>query len=91
MVSLQDPSFSNIAYFLTYGEFTEWLSAKKRRDFKTKALKYVMHDDILYKKAIDGTFLRCIDKEEKVKFLKYFHYEAYVEDTSLPLSLSSKS
>lgn len=63
MVSLQDPRFSNIAYFLTYGECLEGLNAKQKRDLKKKALRYVIHDDILYKKAIDGTFMRCVDKE----------------------------
>lgn len=32
-VSLQDPWFSNIAYFLTYGECPNGLTTKKRRDF----------------------------------------------------------
>ena len=76
MVSLQDPQFSNIAYFLTYGECSDGLNTKKRRALKTKALKYVIHDDALYKKAIDVTFLRCVDKEQQVKLLRSFHNEA---------------
>ena len=64
MVSLQDPWFSNIAYYLTYGKCPKGLTAKQRRDLKTKALKYVIHDDFLYKRAIDRTFLRCVDKEK---------------------------
>ena len=73
IVSLQDPQFSNIAYFLTYGECPNGLTAKKSRDLKTKAFKYVIHDDVLYKRAIDGTFLRCVDKDQKEKLLKSFH------------------
>lgn len=65
MVSLQDPWFSNIAYFLTYDECLDGLTTKKKRDLKNKALRYVIHDDILYKKVIDGTFLRCVDKEQQ--------------------------
>lgn len=47
MVSLQDPWFSNIAYYLTYGECPDGLTAKQRRDLKNKALKYVILDDVL--------------------------------------------
>lgn len=56
MVDLQDPWFSNFAYFLTHRECPNELSAKPRRDLKTKSLRYVIHDDFLYKRAIDGTF-----------------------------------
>ena len=54
MVSLQDPWFSNITYFLTYGECPNGLAIKKRRDLKIKALKYVIHDDVLYKREIEN-------------------------------------
>ena len=47
MVSLQDPWFSNIAYYLTYGECPDGLTAKQKRDLKNKALKYVILDDVL--------------------------------------------
>ena len=63
MVSLQDPWFSNIAYFLTFGECPNELTTKKRRYLKTKSLKFAIRDDVLYKRAIDGTFMRCMDKE----------------------------
>ena len=76
MVSLQDPWFSNIAYFITYGELPNGLTTKQRRDLKTKALRYVIHDDVLYKRAIDGNFLRCVDKEHQEKLLKTFHDKA---------------
>lgn len=54
MVSLQDPQFSNIAYFLSYGECPKGLSTKHIRDLKPKDLKYLIHDDVLYNKAIDS-------------------------------------
>ena len=76
MVSLQDPWFSNITYFLTYSECPNGSTTKQRRDLRTKALKYVIHDDDLYKRAIDGTFLRCVDKEHQVNLLRSFHDEA---------------
>jgi hypothetical protein len=48
-VSLQDPWFENIVYFLTYGECPEGLTAKQRRDLKLKSTKYVIWEDRLYK------------------------------------------
>lgn len=75
-VSLQDPWFENIAYFLTYGECPEGLTAKQRRDLKLKATKYVIWEDKLYKRSIDGTFLRCVDKQQQERLLKNFHDEA---------------
>ena len=33
-------------------------------------------DGKLFKRAIDGTFLRCVDKQQQEKLLKTFHGEA---------------
>ena len=61
-VGLYDSWFENISYFLTYGECPEGLNAKQRRDLRLRATKYVIWDGKLFKRAIDGTFLRCVDK-----------------------------
>ena len=76
LVGLYDLWFENISYFLTYGECLEGLNAKQRRDLKLRAAKYVIWDGKLFKKAIDGTFLRCVDKPQQEKLLKTFHDEA---------------
>lgn len=76
VVGLYDPWFENISYFLTYGECPEGLNAKQKRDLKLKATKYVIWDGILFKRAIDGTFLRYLDKQQQQKLLKTFHDEA---------------
>ena len=55
---------------MTYGESLDGLITKWKRDLKTKAFKYVIHDDVVYKRAIDVTFMRCVDKEKQVKFLR---------------------
>jgi hypothetical protein len=47
MLSLQEPWLSNIAYFITYGECLEGLTNKEKRNLKIRALKYVIHDDVL--------------------------------------------
>ncbi|XP_059075436.1 uncharacterized protein LOC131875353 [Cryptomeria japonica] len=71
-----DEWFTNIAYFLTYGECLAYLTSKEKRAVKLKAAKYIIWGDVLYKKGIDGTFLRCVDKEKREKLLKFFQNEA---------------
>ena len=76
VVGLHDTRFEDIAYFLTYEECPGGLTARQRRDLKLKVAKYVIWDGKLFKKAIDGTFLRCVDKQQQEKLLKTFHDEA---------------
>ena len=71
-----DDQFSNIAYFLTYGECPDHLSPKEKRTLKLKSMKYVIWGDTLYKKGIDGTFLRCVDSKKRKELLQLFHNEA---------------
>ena len=75
-VGLYDSWFENISYLLTYGECREGLNAKKIRDLKLKAAKYVIWDGKIFKRAIDGTFLRCVDKQQQEKLLKTFQDKA---------------
>ena len=76
VVGLYDSWFENISYLLTYGECVEGLTARQRRDLKLKVAKYVIWDGKLFKKDIDGTFLRCVDKKQQEKLLRTFHDEA---------------
>ncbi|XP_059066677.1 uncharacterized protein LOC131857908 [Cryptomeria japonica] len=69
-VGLQDTWFSNVAYYLTYGSFLGHLSTKEQRNLKLKAAKYVILQDVLYKKGLDGTYLRCVDKPQQQKLLE---------------------
>lgn len=43
---------------------------------RLKATKYVIFDDLLYKKGLDGTFLHCVDRSLQESLLKTFHDEA---------------
>lgn len=76
MVSLQDPWFSNIVYFLIYEDRSNGLIYKQKRDLRIKSAKYVRYDDQLYKRVIDGTFLRCVDKPQQERLLHSFHNKA---------------
>lgn len=72
-VSTTDEWYSNIAHFLTYRECSNHLTLKEKRTVKLKSASFVLWDNSLYKCAMDGTFLRCVDKEQQQKLLKYYH------------------
>lgn len=76
-VGLQDIWFSDVAYYLTYGSCPSHLSAKEQRNLKLKVAKYIIWRDVLYKKGLDGTYLRCVDKPQQQKLLEIYHGEAY--------------
>ena len=76
VVGLQDAWFEDIVYFLTYGECPKGLNARQRRDLRLKAAKFMIWDGKLFKNAIDGTFLRCVDRQQQEKLLKTLHNEA---------------
>ena len=63
LVSSTDPQFSNVAYFLTYGECPPNMSYKERQNHRLNTAKYVISNGILYKRGMDETFLRCVDLE----------------------------
>lgn len=56
-VGLQDSWFTYVAFYLTHGECPAHLSPGEKRNLRLKAAKYVIFDDVLYKKGLDGTFL----------------------------------
>lgn len=76
LVGLIDPWFFDITYFLTYGECPSHLNPKERRNLRLKANKYVISQGTLFKRGVDGTFLRCVDGEPQKELLKTFHDEA---------------
>lgn len=49
---------------------------KEKRNLRLKAAKYVIFNDVLYKRGLDGTFLRCVDKSLQESLLRTFHDEA---------------
>ena len=72
-VGLKDEWLSDIAYFLTYGRCLEHLRGKEWRILQLRVAKFIIIDDVLYKKGLDGMFLRCVDVDQQEKLLKTFH------------------
>ncbi len=77
LVSETDPWFSNVTYFLTYGECPPNMSYKEKHNLRLKAKKYVISNGVLYKRGMDGTFLRCADKEQHKMLLKLYHSDVF--------------
>ena len=73
---MKDLRFSYISYFLTNGESFESMTSKEKRILRLKAAKYVILNDVLYKRGLDGMFLRCMDLDQHKKLLQTFHNEA---------------
>lgn len=85
-VSTTDEWYSNIAFFLNYGECPQHLSFKEKISIKLKAANFVLWDTGLYKRTINGTFLRCVDKAQQTKLLESFHDKACGGHFSAPVT-----
>ncbi|XP_059075410.1 uncharacterized protein LOC131875334 [Cryptomeria japonica] len=72
-VSTTDEWYSNLSYLLTYGECPSHLSCNEKCTLKLKEMNFVLWDNGLYKKGIDGNFSRCMDKQQEVRLLEAFH------------------
>lgn len=68
-----DEWYAVIAKFITYGEFPSHLSAKDKRAIKLRFAQYVLWENALFKRGIDGRFLKCVDKEQQKKLFLAFH------------------
>lgn len=72
-VSTIDEWYSNIAYFIIYGECPTHLTYKEKRNLNMKSANYVLWENSFYKRSLDGTFLGWIDKTQQAKLLESFH------------------
>lgn len=85
-ISTTDEWNSNVAYFLTYGKFLEHLTHKEKRTIKLKKINFILWYNGLYKRNLDGTFLRCVDKAQQSKLLESFHNLACGGNFSTPIT-----
>lgn len=71
-VNTTDEWYSDLAFLLTYGECPAHLPCKEKWTLNLKAVNFVLWDNGLYKKSLDGKFLYCIDNKQ-VRILQAFH------------------
>jgi len=65
--------YENIRFYLLHGYAPRNLDPKNRRALSLKSASFQLINDILFRKKIDGVFLRCLEKEESEKVLAKIH------------------
>ena len=60
---------------MTYGECLVNLNYREKNNPRLKVVNYVISQGVLYKRVVDGTFLRCINNEQQKKLLKLYHLD----------------
>lgn len=88
-VSTTDEWYSNLAYLLTYEDCPAHLSRKEKQTLKLKVENFVLWENGLYKKGLDGNFLCYVDKQQQ-DYFKLFMI-LLVENIFLPLLLHTRS
>jgi len=69
----QDSWYSDLPYFLHYGTCPEHLNPKERRALGLKSAQYCLINSMLFCNNYDRVFLRCLEKEDVEKVLRYLH------------------
>jgi hypothetical protein len=70
---VEDSYYNDLKYYLQHGTTPEHLNAKKKRVLRLKSLQYQLVHGILFRKNYDGVLLRCLEKKDVDKVLKYMH------------------
>lgn len=63
----------DMTHFLQTGEFPHGLDRAERRYFRLQSIPYVLIDNMLFRKDLNGFLLRCIDTNQTKKLLHEFH------------------
>lgn len=63
----------DMTHFLQIGEFPLGLDKAKRRYFRLLSIPYVLTDNVLFRKDLNGVLLRCIDQDQVDTVLHELH------------------
>ena len=55
------PWYHDIYQFLRYGTYLKAMIAKDMRALRQLATRFVIHGETLYRRAVDGVLLLCLD------------------------------
>ena len=55
------------------GQFPEDTDRKERMSLRMLSHQFISHNGILYKKALTGVHLRCVDKDETQRIIEAVH------------------
>ena len=56
------------------GTAPDYLEPRKRRALRLKSSPYLLIDNIIFKRNLDGVLPRCLDKDETEVILKELHF-----------------
>ena len=60
----QDSWYANIRILLETGTAPDYLEPRKKRALKLKSAPYLLINNVLFQRNLDGVLLRCLDKDE---------------------------
>ncbi|KAH9305260.1 hypothetical protein KI387_009664, partial [Taxus chinensis] len=67
------PWYTDIINYIMDHTYAETVTPQQRRRLRIIVAKYVIIDQVLYRKDIDGMLLRCVDTEESKRILHESH------------------
>ena len=70
----QDSWYTDIRTLLEIGTASDYLEPRKRRAIRLKYAPYLLIDNILFRRNLDGVLLRCLDRDETEVILKELHF-----------------
>ena len=65
--------YDNIIFYLLHGNGPCNLDTKNHIELRLRSESFQLINDILFRKKIDGVFLRCLEKEESERVLAELH------------------
>ena len=69
------PWYHDIYQFLSCGTYPETATAKDRRALRQLATRFVIYEDALYKRLLDGLLLLCLDRASADQVIREVHVE----------------
>ena len=69
----EKPWFYDVLKFLENREYPEGASGKQKHALRISSRSYTYHDGVLYRRALNGILLRCLDQDEAEKVMKEIH------------------
>ncbi|XP_074301597.1 uncharacterized protein LOC141632999 [Silene latifolia] len=76
-VSVKVPRFADLANYVLSGFIPDEIETWERRKLKHDVNIYFLEDPHLFRKFGDGTFRRCVSKEEGLEIVDRLHNSAY--------------
>ena len=67
------PWYHDIYQFIRYGTYLDVMAAKDMRTLRQLATHFMIHGETLYRRAIDGVLLLCLDQDSADRTMREVH------------------